>query len=457
MPARAYLTTLLLLYLGSQASAQDWVNWRGPQHDGSSTVEGLPMAFDQEANVLWKTVLPGSGASTPIVVGERVFLTSVDSDAGQLLAICLDRDSGEVLWQHSAGSGYQAFGAGEPTTLGSRSNYASPSAVSDGVLVTFFFGNGDLVAYDMEGEQRWRRNLQEDLGEFQFQWTFSATPTLWEDRLVLPILQRDAPVNDHGKEGTESFILGLDPATGKTLFRTVRPSDARVESRESYATAIPYVTEEGRKELIVVGGDVISGHDPLTGEEFWRWGTWNPGHREQWWRVVPSAVVGGGVALACAPKGAPVFAVQLGGKGSLDDASLAWKSEGRRSPVTSDVPTPLYYRDHFYILSDLRSMLSKVHPGSGEVVWSVPMPRDAKWRASPTGADGRVWCMDHGARVVAIDAESGEIVTVAQMGGEENQKARSSVVPAHGSLFIRTDTSLFRVGFSESDADSDED
>ncbi|MAG63740.1 hypothetical protein CMO84_09485 [Candidatus Woesearchaeota archaeon] len=457
MPARACLTLLLLLCFGSQAPAQDWVNWRGPQHDGSSTVEGLPKAFDQEANVLWKTVLPGSGASTPIVVGQRVFLTSVDTDADQLLALCLDRDSGEVLWQHSAGSGYQAFGVGEPTKLGYRSNYASPSPVCDGELVTFFFGNGDLVAYDMEGEKQWRRNLQEDLGEFQFQWTFSATPTLWEGRLVLPILQRDVPVNDHGKEGVESFLLGLEPATGKTLFRAVRPSDARVESRESYATAIPYVTEEGRKELIVVGGDVISGHDPLTGEEFWRWGTWNPGHREQWWRVVPSAVVGGGVALACAPKGAPVFAVQLGGEGTLDEESLVWQSEGRRSPVTSDVPTPLYYRDHFYVLSDLRSMLSKIHPASGEVVWSIPMPREAKWRASPTGADGRVWCMDHSARVVAIDAESGEVVTVAQMGGDENQKARSSVVPAHGSLFIRTDTTLFRVGVSESGADSDKD
>ncbi len=336
MPARACLTLLLLLCFGSQAPAQDWVNWRGPQHDGSSTVEGLPKAFDQEANVLWKTVLPGSGASTPIVVGERVFLTSVDTDANQLIVLCLDRDSGDVLWQHSAGSGYQAFGVGEPTKLNYRSNYASPSAVCDGELVTFFFGNGDLVAYDMEGEKRWRRNLQEDLGEFQFQWTFSATPTLWEGRLVLPILQRDVPVNDHGKEGVESFLLGLEPATGKTLFRAVRPSDARVESRESYATAIPYVTREGRKELIVVGGDIISGHDPLTGEEFWRWGTWNPGHREQWWRVVPSAVVGGGVALACAPKGAPVFAVQLGGGAPSTRRALPGRARGVvvRSPAT---------------------------------------------------------------------------------------------------------------------------
>jgi outer membrane protein assembly factor BamB len=457
MPARAFLTTLLLLGFGSQALAQDWPNWRGPRHDGSSAVEGLPMAFGRDEHVRWKTALPGPGASTPIVIGERVFFTAVDPEAGQLLALCLDRNSGAILWQHSAGSGYKAYGEGEATLLYNRSNYASPSAVCDGERVVFFFGNGDLVAYDMQGEQLWRRNLQKDLADFQFQWTFSATPTLWEGRLVLPILQRDEPVHDNGKQGRESFLLGLEPATGKTLFRAPRPSDARVESRESYATAIPHVTREGRKELIVVGGDIMSGHDPLTGEEYWRWGTWNPGHRERWWRVVPSAVVGGEVVLACAPKGAPVFAVQLGGKGSLDEESLAWKSEGRRNPVTSDVPTPLYYRGHFYVLSDLRSAISKVDPESGKVVWSVPMPREAKWRASPTGADGRVWCMDHNGTVVALDAESGEIVTVAQMGGDEDQKARSSVVAAHGCLFIRTDTTLYCVGASKSDTDSDGD
>ncbi len=453
MIVRACLTTLFLFAVQSLAPAQDWPNWRGPQHDGSSAVEGLPKTFDHEQHVLWKATLPGPGASTPIVVGQRVFLTAADIEQGQLVALCLDRTSGKVRWQHSAGSGYQPDGQGEPTRINHRSNYASPSAVCDGERVVFFFGNADLVAYDLEGKELWRRNLQADLGDFQFQWTFSATPSLWEGRLVLPILQRDEPVRDKGDQGAESYLLGLDPASGETAFRVIRPTEARVESREAYTTAIPNVTASGRKELIVVGGDIMTGHDPRTGAELWRWGTWNPGHREQWWRVVPSAVAGSGVALACGPKGAPVFAIQLDGKGTLNDESLLWQSEGRRNPVTTDVPTPLFYRDHFYVLSDLRSALSKIDPASGEVLWTTEMPRDAKWRASPTGADGRVWCMDHNAQVVALDAGSGEIVTVAQMGGEDGARARSSVVAAHGCLFIRTDTTLFCVGTAKSDPD----
>lgn len=441
--------------LTAALSAQDWPHWRGARYDGSAQAEGLPIDFDQSKGVRWSCDLPGPAACTPIVVGDRVFLSSVDGD--KLVALCVRRTDGEVLWRKDAGGTYRKGIAKDP-----RSNYASPSPTTDGERVVFFFGNGDLVAYDFAGDEQWRRNIQEDYGDFAFQWTFSASPTLFEGKLFLPVLQRDEPVDGGGRgrrkaqaepeeasdppAAIESFVLAIDPGTGETIYKHVRPSPARVESLESYTTMIPFVGEGGRKEMLLAGGDVLTGHDPATGKELWRWGTWNPGHREQWWRLVPSVVTGAGVALACGPKRAPVFAVKLGGSGELDDKALLWQSEGRPNPVSTDVPTPAFDAGFFYVLGDLHAALSKVDAKDGKVVWTLAMPGEHLWRASPTVADGKVWCMNHNGEVVVVDAAKGEIVHRAKMGNEDDDQTCSSVVVAHGALFIRTNSKLFCVG-----------
>jgi len=441
---------LALTLLGSpsgeraQPTPEDWPHWRGPSYDGASSVRGLPATFGPSEHVRWSAPLPGPSAATPIVVGERVFLTAAVAGEGALLALCLDRRTGEVRWREAAGSGYRAGGEGEATRRDDRGTYASPSPVCDGERVVFFFGNGDLVAYDLDGKRLWARNVQKEHGDFSFQWTFSSSPTLHGGKLFLQVLQRDEPVGGVGREGAESFLLGLDPASGETLFRHVRPSSAKKESRESYATPIPCALS-GRDELLIVGGDVITGHDPSDGKELWRWGTWNADHREEWWRVVPSPVAGGGVALACGPKGAAVVAVRLGGAGTLTDEAVAWRKEGRANPVTTDVPAPLFYQGHFYVLSDLRNALTKLDPASGEVRWTVDLPRDWRWRASPTGADGRVWLMNHHGDVFAIDPADGRVAHRAAFGTEDDDGIRSSLAAAHGALFVRTNERLFCV------------
>lgn len=436
----------LLLFLCAPAVAQDWPNWRGPNHDGSSEVTGLPKVIDGEEGIRWRVSLPGTGASTPVIVGERLFLTAVDPELDALVAMCLDAGTGEERWMEAVGSGYKPGGKGALTSLGTRSNYASPSAACDGERVVFFFGNGDLVTFDLEGQELWRRNLQQDHGDFCFQWTFSASPTLVGGRVVLPILQRNSPVGGLGKSGAESFLLGLDADTGEPAYRVLRPSAARMESLESYATAIPYTGAEGREELLVVGGDVITGHAPDTGEELWRWGTWNEGHREQWWRVVPSVVVGGGVALVCAPKRAPVYAVALGGSGTLEADAVVWQSEGRANPVSSDVPTPLFYGGAFYVLSDVRESLSRVDPKTGKVAWTTELPGRDLWRASPTGADGRIWLLNHVGLLVAVDAQSGKILLESLLGNPDDDQVRASVVAANGCLYVRTEEELICIG-----------
>jgi outer membrane protein assembly factor BamB len=292
---RFLLSTLLLLST-TALRAENWANWRGPLHNGSSPEKGLPEKFSKTEGVKWAVALPGSSAATPVIWGDRVFVTAAEAGASRQYAMCLDRQTGKELWRADCG---------ESASDGQYSNTCSPSPTTDGKIVVFFFGTGDLVAFDLAGKKLWSRNL----GPFAFQWTFSSSPLFHDGRLVMQILQRDVAVRGRGKPtGNESFLLAMDPATGKDLWRTLRHSDAVAESREAFSTPLPF-THQGRQELVVIGGDAITGHDPTNGRELWRWGTWNPtriGH----WRLVPSPTVGGGVILACAPKNAPVYAVR---------------------------------------------------------------------------------------------------------------------------------------------------
>jgi outer membrane protein assembly factor BamB len=447
-PRVSLFTLSLSLLVGAAAAApneaaRNWPNWRGPYFNGSADATGLPVNFSPTSGVRWATELPGPSAATPAVWEDSVFVSAAKFDTEELLAICVDRKTGKIRWSHSVGSGYRPAGKGNGVSLDSRSNYASPSPVTDGKRVVFFYGNGDLVTFDFSGKKLWARNLQKEYGDFCFGWTFSSTPQLYDGKLYVQILQRDLAVDGRGKDGADSFLMALDPASGRELWRVSRPTNARMESREAFTTPIPF-ENNGQKQILLAGGDLLSGHDPATGKELWRWGTWNVGHREPYWRLVPSPVAGGGVVLGCGPKKEPVYAVKLGGQGDVSASGLAWKSEAR-GPVTTDVPTPLFYRGKFYVLSDVRKNISCVDPKDGSVVWSTPLDGPSMCWASPTGADGRIYVMSLRGEVFVLDAASGGILARNQMADGENE-IRSSIAVAHGQLFIRTNSKLYCVG-----------
>ena len=423
---------ILLRALASPAA--DWPNWRGPFHNGSTTESGLPEKFSKTENVKWTSELPGRASSTPIVWGDFVFLTSTDESTKTLLVYALRRADGSTLWKHEVGSGI---------SRDERSNYASPSPVTDGQLVYFFFGNGELLAFDFAGKKVWSRNIQKDYGDFAFQWTFSSSPLLHEGRLYLQVLQRDQPANGRGRvDGpNESYLLAMDPATGKELWRHIRPAEARVESLEAFSSPVPFEFN-GRKELLVAGGDCLTGHDPASGRELWRWGTWNP-NRITHWRLVPTPLGAGSVVLACAPKGAPVYAVKAGLSGTLSDIDLAWVSTERE--VSSDVSTPLFYRGSVYLLNSDRKTISRLEPASGKVIWSGELASRSKFEASPLGADGRIYLMNHDGQVHVLQAEGEKFALLHQvdMGGEGDRELRTSIIAAQGQLFIRTGRNLY--------------
>ncbi len=429
---------LALSHAGT-ANASDWPNWRGPGHDGASDDEAAyPARFSKTENVKWVGQLPGTGASTPIVSGDSVFVTSIDEGQEAVVAVSLDRASGEVKWTRKLGDGVRKD---------DRSDFAGPSAVTDGERVIFFSGNGDLVAFDLAGKEIWRRNIQKDYGEFAFGWTFSTSPLLHDDRLYLQVLQRDVAVDGRGftDKENESYLLALDPATGDEQWRVVRPTGAQMESREAFTSPV-VVTHEGKTEILVVGGDVLTGHDPATGKELWRWGTWNQDHKEKFWRLVPSPVYGEGVILACAPKKEPVYAIRAGGSGNLNDSAIAWTTEETKD-VSSDVPTPLYYRGRFYILNEGRKILNCIEPATGKVIWSEPLDAKVKLESSPTAADGKIYLMSHLGEVFVVQAgDEFKLLHTTTMGESQSMNIRASIVPAHGNLFIRTDDKVYCIG-----------
>ncbi|HXG47746.1 MAG TPA: PQQ-binding-like beta-propeller repeat protein [Methylomirabilota bacterium] len=418
--------------------AANWPQWRGPAFDGSSPESDVPAAFSKTEHVKWAADLPGPAAATPVVWGDHVFVSSTDRQARSILAMALDRKTGKLLWKHEVAP---AFGQDD------RSNYASPSPATDGQRVVFFYGTGDLVAFDFAGQKLWSRNLQKDYGPFAFLWTFSSSPLLHDGRLYMQVLQRDVPVNGRGRSDgpNESYLLALDPKSGKELWKHIRPSEARQESLEAFSTPVP-AQLAGRQEILIAGGDCISGHDPVTGKELWRWGTWNP-TRITHWRLVPSPVAGGNVALACGPKGAPVFAVKGGQNGAFtNDSALAWTTREHRD-VSADVSTPLFYKGWFYVLNSDKRNLSRIDPATGRIHWTGAIDSRAKIEASPTAAGDKIYVMNHRGDVFVMAAgDEFKVLHTAAMGDEGDKDLRSSIAISQGQLFIRTGTRLYCIG-----------
>lgn len=450
-PHRVTLVVVLLLASFAPLRAGQWPQWRGPDFNGAAAEKNLPTVFSKSDGVVWSAPMPGPSGATPVVWDDHVFVSSTDESAKTCVALAVDRKTGKELWRVKV-----AEGMGKDR----MSTFSNASPVTDGQRVWFFYGTGDLVCLDLAGKELWRRNVQKDYGQFAFLWTFSSSPVLYQGKLYLQVLQRDVPVQGRGRTDgpNDSYLLALDPATGKELWKAARPADAREESLEAFTTPTPH-RHGNRDELILAGGDCLTGHDPVTGKELWRWGTWNPTHIGHW-RLVPSPTAAAGVALVCGPKGAPIYAVKLGLAGKLATATdLAWQSYVQPSEdagksarslehreLSSDVPSPAFYEGRFYVLNGDKKKLLCVEP-SGKVVWSGDLKGKAIFQCSPTAADGKIYAMNFAGEVFVVQAGGDEfkLLHMAEMGEPGENTLRASVVPSHGQLFIRTSKSLFCV------------
>jgi len=410
-----------LVLIAQGVAVADWPQWRGPGFDGEAKAEGLPVEFGPDHHLAWSVKLPGPGAATPVVAEGRVFVSTTGPNQS-LWAMAFDLNSGKELWTRKVSQGKPISG---------RSSLATPSPVTDGKDVWFFFGDGTLARFSAAGARRWSRNLHDELGTFAIIFGYSVSPMLHDGKLYMPVLQRDEKVRGRGSDGGKSFLLILNAANGKTLHQATRPTKARQESMEAYTTAMPMTVGDGH-QIIVAGADVLTGHDAKTGQELWRWGNYNLRNVRNH-RLVTSPVVLGEHIVLCEPRGGVVFAI------TADGAKVAWKNDQR--DIGTDVATPAVAQGDVFVLNGEKQMIARLDGKNGNVKWNTPI-RGNLLRASPAVADGKVYCINHNADVFVLDAATGKLLATNRLDDGSTQ-ARASIVVTNNRLLIRTDTHLY--------------
>jgi len=428
----AAFVALAVLALSWPSHAADWLQWRGPNFNGSSPETNLPKAFSKTNKVLWTAPLPGPAGATPIISGKSVFLTTPD-DARNLLLLRINADTGAEVWRKNVDAGDRDKG---------RNNMASPSPVTDGKTVVAMFGTGRVSAFDFSGKQLWTRDLAKEYGSFANMWIYGASPLLLDGRVYIQVLQRSPVPSDYthasaGGAARESYLLCLALATGTNLWRHLRVTAAEGESMESYATPIPR-TIAGKTEILVFGANNLTAHDPQTGAELWRSPDLNP-TKEPHWRVVPSPLPIGGTIIVCGPRGAPVYALRPNGSGQLPPESVLWSYKEQ----PSDCCTPLAYDKKLFVLNGDRQVLTRLDPESGRVLWQGNLGVREIFRASPLGADGRIFCLSESGTLVILDpGDQFRIIDTIPFG---EAPVRSSIVAAGQRLYVRTAKHLYCV------------
>jgi len=444
-----FTTPLLAFVLFTQAaSAENWPNWRGPNQDGSSSETGLPVKFSTTEGVKWAADLPGIAASVPVIWGDNVFITAPIEAEKKLVGLCYDKKTGKEKWRTTVSEGGELM-------WDDKSNLSSPSPATDGDRVYFLFANAVAAACDFSGKIVWKRDFKETHGAFATQWTYGSSPTIDGGKLYIQVLQRNETFKfqDKFEKGTpgkdlSSYVLAIDPATGKDIWKVTRPSLASVESLEAFSSPV-FTTYKDQRLMLISGGDTLTIHNAASGKEISRIATWNPpgdGYNK-FFRLVPSPVAGDGIALVCAPKNSPVFALPLDSKG---ETKPVWQTETKG--VTSDVPTPAFYKGKFYVLDGGKKTLSCLEPKTGKVVWTGELGGKTKFESSPTVADGKVYCVNFWGEVYVAKADTDkfELLGMNEMGNGSKpngnfQSVRASISVSDSSLFIRTQDKLYRI------------
>jgi outer membrane protein assembly factor BamB len=410
------LIRLALALLAASATASDWPQWRGPEGTGESAEKDLPVRWSASENLAWKLPLPERSGSTPIVSGDRVFLSVASGDRLELW--CVDRTRGTLAWKRPIGGG---------NVSPRKHNMSSPSPVTDGTTLWVMTGTGILKAFDLQGTERWSRDIPRDYGPFGLQWGYSSSPLLHDGSLFVQVL--------HGmKTDAPSYLLRIDGATGKTLWRVERPTDAVMESPDAYTT--PVLAGQGTAaELVVSGGDCVTGHDLATGKELWRANGLNP-ERDGSYRIVASPVVVGDLVVVPS-RVRPMLAFRTGGRGDVTRTRRAWSFENG-----PDVPTPATDGTHLYVVTD-KGIVWCLDAKTGARIYGPERIRPGSYSASPVLADGKVYVTSEDG-ITTVFTAGPRLSVVAE--NDVGEFTLSSLAVSEGQLFLRTEKHLYCIG-----------
>lgn len=432
-----------LLSTDAKPVSSNWPQWRGPDAQGISTDKNLPSEWSATKNVLWKTPLPGRGFSQPIIWGKKVFLTT-DIESGPettgykppkrmlgdkefthpewygvdklhtFKTVCLDRDSGKVLWERTSYEG-KVYDYRHK-----RGDYAAPTPVTDGKYVYSYFGSEGVYCYDFNGKLVWKKSLG-PIGTIGM--GVGTSPVLHENLLILQC--------DQEFDSKASFMTALDKKTGNEVWRIARPVQV------SWSTPV-IVKTAARAELITSGNEFIVAYDPQTGKELWR----ADGLKSH--AIATPIIANNLVILSSGYPAKVIVAIRPGGSGKIDGTDkIAW----RYNKGTAYVPSPILYGDYLYLMSDA-GILTCLNPQTGEIVYEggrVPVATKF-YGASPVAFDGKLLLTsDDGDTFVIKAGAKHEVLGTNSIG----EPCRTSIAIADGKLFIRGEKHLFCIGNKE--------
>ncbi|MGE3809628.1 MAG: PQQ-binding-like beta-propeller repeat protein [Gemmataceae bacterium] len=421
--------TLAFVLLAAPAWAENWPQWRGPAGNNISTETNLPTEFGPVKNLAWKAPLPGMGGSTPIIWDKRLFITAEDGE--DLVLLCFDLD-GKELWKSKISSGKKRFRNDE-------GNQASPSPCTDGKHVWVFFGTGEFACCDMTGKIVWEFNAEERYGKFDILHGMHVTPLLDGDRLYLSLLHAG-----------RSWVVALDKATGKDVWKVNRPTDGDFEGTHSYAS--PVMWRKGKDAyLIVHGADYTTAHDLKDGHQIWRLGDLNPkGNRyDRTFRIIASPTVTPDLIVIPTCKSGPVVALKPDATGDIKAGSKfeQWRIPPGSKEVpnrTPDVPCPLIDNGLIYIVRQYgldTGALYCFDLETGKQIY-VQKLTPARYRATPVLADGKIYIVARdGVVTVVKPGKEFKLLATNKMGDE----IAASPAVSQGRIYLRGFKGLYAI------------
>ena len=413
---RCFWSLVITVTFSTSTIAENWPGWRGPRGDGTCTEKGLPTTWSTTENVAWKIALPERGNSTPVVWGDRVFVTQAIEKEGRRTLMCFDRKEGKLLWQK--GTEWK-----EKELTHGTNPYCASSAVTDGERVVAWFGSAGIFCYDNDGNELWKR----DLGIQKHIWGYGASPVLHGDLCYLNF-----------GPGERSFLIALDKKTGETIWNHDEPynkegTDEAKSGNPDYtgSWSSPLFREvHGRNELLISFPFRVCGMDPATGKEFWTCTGTNA-------LAYTSPLFADGIVVGMGGYNGMSIALKAGGSGDVTKEQRIWRHPKTKQRIGSGV----IHNGHIYIHND-PGIAECFELATGKLIWEERLKGGVNW-SSVMLADNLCYTItQEGACNVFKASPKFELVATNLLGEQSN----SSIVPSDGQLFIRTHQHLWCIG-----------
>lgn len=409
--------SVFLTLLVATLEAEDWPRFRGPTGQGISSEKDIPLTWSNTENIAWKTAIAGEGWSSPVISGDRVFITSTTDDGASCHVICVDRRSGKILWNT------KVFDQ-EVKKKRKENSYATPTPATDGQRVYAVFSSGKMVAVDFDGTVAWTNHEVKFYGHHGL----AASPILYDDLVIMAY--DGSSDGENNKVGwkipwNQAVLLAVDKASGNVRWR-----GKRGPSRLGHVT--PNVLRDNGADQIVSGaGDAVQGFDPVDGRRIWSIYSKGEG-------VTPSIVVGDGLVFSCSGFEAPTIRViRAGGQGDITRSHMAWEQ-------TKGVPSlasMLYVKPFIYSVTD-QGIVTCFRAATGEIVWQERI--GGKHVSSPIYADGKIYFLTE-AEGESVVIQSGPALKILAR-NRLDEMCKASMAVSQGNLFIRSERHLFCIG-----------